>query len=181
MDVKIILGVKSKTCKNCGNNFIGSKCKECHKLAVLKYRKNNADKVKQYRKQYREKNKKIIAEKMIVYRAKNSINIQEKAKQWALQNKDKRLAHQHNRRANKIKSGGKLSDDLIEKLFNLQRGKCACCGDGLGENFHLDHIMPLALGGSNTDGNMQLLKQRCNNQKHSKHPIDYMQSKGFLI
>jgi hypothetical protein len=41
--------------------------------------------------------------------------------------------------------------------------------------------MPLALGGSNTDDNMQLLRAICNYHKYTKHPIDFMQSKGFLL
>lgn len=41
--------------------------------------------------------------------------------------------------------------------------------------------MPLALGGANEDWNIQLLRQRCNNQKKAKHPVDFMQSKGYLL
>ena len=46
---------------------------------------------------------------------------------------------------------------------------------------HLDHIMPLALGGSNTDDNIQLLRARCNLQKRAKHPVDFMRERGYLI
>ena len=86
-----------------------------------------------------------------------------------------------NRRARKLAAGGKLSKGLSAKLFKLQRGKCACCKLPLGDNYHLDHIMPLALGGSNTDDNIQLLRQICNNQKHAKHPVDFMQERGLLL
>lgn len=55
------------------------------------------------------------------------------------------------------------------------------CGKPLGDAYHLDHVMPLALGGSNTDDNMQLLRDRCNLQKHAKHPVDFMQERGFLL
>jgi 5-methylcytosine-specific restriction endonuclease McrA len=51
----------------------------------------------------------------------------------------------------------------------------------LGDNYHLDHIVPLAIGGTNTDDNIQLLRQKCNQQKSAKHPIDFMQSRGFLL
>jgi len=51
----------------------------------------------------------------------------------------------------------------------------------LGDDFHMDHIMPIALGGSNTDDNMQLLRKECNLQKQAKHPIDFMQSRGLLL
>lgn len=102
-------------------------------------------------------------------------------KAWRAANPEAIKRHNQNRRALKIGSGGELSKGIAEKLFALQKGKCACCGEPLGNNYHLDHIMPLALGGTNTDDNIQLLRQRCNNQKHKKHPIDFMQERGFLL
>jgi hypothetical protein len=100
---------------------------------------------------------------------------------WRKANPDAIKIYAQNRRARVRACGGKLSRGISEKLFTLQRGKCACCSLPLGDNFHLDHIMPLALGGSNTDDNIQLLRQRCNNQKNAKHPVDFMQSRGFLL
>lgn len=80
-----------------------------------------------------------------------------------------------------MENGGVLSQGLAAKLFDLQGGKCACCGKSLAQGYHLDHIMPLALGGMNIDGNMQLLTPLCNMQKSKKHPEDFMRSRGFLI
>lgn len=112
-------------------------------------------------------------EKREVIRSQNSA--------WKKANPEAVKIYKQNRRARKRSNGGVLSRGLSEKLFTLQRAKCACCGLPLGDNYHLDHIMPLALGGSNTDDNIQLLRQRCNNQKYSKHPIDFMQERGFLL
>lgn len=100
-------------------------------------------------------------------------------KAWRLANPNAYRIQRQNRKARK--SQFKLSLGLSEKLFLIQRGMCACCGQPLGDKYHLDHIMPLALGGTNTDDNIQLLRQRCNNQKHAKHPVDFMQSRGFLL
>lgn len=88
----------------------------------------------------------------------------------------------HNRRARIKEVGGTLSKDIFDKLFKLQKGKCACCKVDL-KNVtpHIDHVHPIALGGKNSDSNVQLLCQPCNNQKSAKHPIDFMQSKGFLL
>ncbi len=36
-------------------------------------------------------------------------------------------------------------------------------------------------GGANIDGNIQLLTGLCNRQKHTKHPVDFMQERGFLL
>ena len=100
---------------------------------------------------------------------------------WAVEHPEKRRIHKQNRRARKLAAGGVLSAGLIDKLFRLQRGKCPCCRLPLGKNFHMDHRIPLAAGGTNTDDNMQLLRSGCNNQKWTKDPIDFMQSKGFLL
>lgn len=86
-----------------------------------------------------------------------------------------------NRRAKKKSSGGVLSKNIKSRLLKIQKGRCACCGKPLGDNYHLDHIVPLALGGSNTDQNIQLLRAECNIQKGAKHPVDFMQQKGFLL
>ena len=117
----------------------------------------------------------------VAYRAANRESCNAATAAWMLVNPEKVKIYGQNRRARKIASGGKLSQGLSAKLFKLQRGKCACCGLPLGDNFHLDHIYPLVLGGSNIDSNIQLLRQRCNNQKSAKDPVDFMQSRGFLI
>jgi 5-methylcytosine-specific restriction endonuclease McrA len=88
---------------------------------------------------------------------------------------------QHNRRCRKKNVGGTLSPDLAKRLYALQRGKCPCCGKPLGDSYDMDHIVPIALGGPNTDDNIQLLRSRCNRQKGAKHPVEFMQSRGMLL
>lgn len=100
---------------------------------------------------------------------------------WRAANPEATRIFNQNYQAKKRANGGTLSGGLSAKLFKLQKGKCACCGQPLGTKYHLDHIMPIALGGSNTDDNMQLLRQRCNSQKSAKHPVDFMQQRGFLL
>lgn len=141
-------------------------CKPCHRNFSSKWNKENRDKVLNYKAAYRESHRDEL-------RAKKSI--------WREENKHLCRRHKSTRRARIAGVGGFLSGGIVIRLFKLQRGKCACCGLPLGKGFHLDHIMPLALGGSNTDDNMQLLRANCNLQKSAKHPIDFMQSKGFLL
>lgn len=100
---------------------------------------------------------------------------------WAAANPDAVRIKSQNRRAKKCINGGKLSKGLTAKLFGLQRGMCPCCKQPLGDDYHLDHIKPIAMGGRNEDSNIQLLRSTCNLSKSAKHPIDFMQSRGFLI
>jgi hypothetical protein len=104
-----------------------------------------------------------------------------KSAEWKKSNPEARRIQDQNRRAKKLASGGKLSKGLSAKLFKLQRGLCPCCNQSLGNDYHLDHINPLSLGGANEDWNIQLLRQQCNNQKCAKDPVNFMQSKGFLL
>ena len=115
------------------------------------------------------------------WRSENKEKVRLNSQRWQSANPEKCRIKDHNRRARKLASGGKLSHGLAVKLFKLQRGKCAFCKQPLGVKYHLDHIMPLALGGSNTDDNIQLLHATCNFQKSAKHPIDFMQQRGFLL
>lgn len=151
------------------------------KKRSAEYRKNHPEKAKETMRKWREKNKDKMADQMAKYAAENKEKISEYLAQYKRSNPEKIRIHSVNRRAMKAKNGGKLSIGLTDKLFAKQKGKCPCCGLDLGSDYHLDHIMPLALGGSNSDDNMQLLRAECNMKKNAKHPIDYMQSKGFLL
>ena len=129
--------------------------------------------------QYRIKNRVTLREKKVAWVQSNSDHVKAYHSEWLKKNKDVGRGYSQNRRSRKTNNGGTLSLDLTVKLFKLQRGKCACCGLPLGDNYHLDHIMPLYLGGPNIDNNMQLLRKHCNLKKHAKHPVDFMQERGF--
>ncbi|MHB1098443.1 MAG: HNH endonuclease [Burkholderiales bacterium] len=142
-------------------------CKSCRKIAHSARYAANKDKEN---------------ERSAKWIAKNQERQKANVAKWKSVNIEVVRVLNQNYRASKRATAGKLSKGLADKLFKLQRGKCACgCEQPLGNDYHMDHIMPLKLGGSNTDDNIQLLRQMCNNQKHAKHPIDFMQSRGFLI
>lgn len=154
---------------------------------VEKFKKKNAERYysdpEKYRamtKAWRDKNKEHVKATALAYARKNRERVRSTASAWHKKNPDARRIFQHNRQA-ALMATGKLSPGLSRKLFKLQKGKCPCCGLALGDDYHMDHIKPLGLGGSNTDENIQLLRSECNLKKHMKDPIDFMQSKGFLI
>lgn len=146
-----------------------------------RYRKENKDKIKSNSIKYYEENRDRIKLSCAKYYAENKDKATAASIRWQSRNKDKIRIYSQNRRYRKIENGGKLSHDLAERLFKLQRGKCPCCGENLGNDYHLDHIIPLKLGGSNEDSNIQLLRSSCNHKKQARHPIEYMQSRGFLL
>ncbi|MFZ2541533.1 MAG: HNH endonuclease signature motif containing protein [Gallionella sp.] len=129
---------------------------------------------------YRDKNMEKEKRRGAKYRAANHEKTKARTKKYAKENPEVRRLYKHQRRVKERANCGKLSRGIAAKLFKLQRGKCACCKKQLKE-YHLDHRMPLALEGPNTDDNIQLLCPPCNRQKCAKHPIDFMRSKGYLL
>ena len=171
-------------CKPCKAKYrAANREKACEGAA--KWRADNQDNRREYDTKYRamyySSNKDKVREYNDKWRAENLDRVRAASSAYQSANLDKYRVYEQNRRARKLESGGKLSKLLTDKLYKLQRGKCACCGLPLGDDFHLDHIMPLARGGSNTDDNIQLLRSRCNRQKMAKHPVDFMRERGFLI
>jgi len=177
-----------------------SRCKECQSKVNAAYRSSNAEKEKNRKIEYKAKNFEKVTSKVKQWHSENKDRVREinrnaGRKYYALNrdkerargviyreaNRDKVRACSATNKARRRSAPGKLSENIAAKLFKSQRGKCACCGLPLGDDYHLDHIMPLALGGSNTDDNIQLLRKRCNNQKHASHPVDFMQQRGFLL
>ena len=145
------------------------------------WRKNNKAKVDAYNADRYLKDPDKFKTLSKIWQSQNKERVLKNASEWAAKNQDARKIYRGNRRARKISAGGSLSKGLAEKLLILQKGKCPCCRLPLYDDYHMDHIIPLALGGSNTDDNIQLLHGLCNRQKHSKNPIDFMQSRGYLI
>lgn len=172
--------LSSKVCSRCkidkphsaysvhksGKDGFRGYCRACDAEHSRAYRLANPIKVQTRELTYKANNRESIRARDSVY-AKNHLEA---------------YAKRSEKRRSRIKAnGGSLSRDIAQKLLILQQGKCAGCQLPLGEKFHTDHIIPIVMGGSNTDDNIQLLHPYCNHQKHMKHPIDYMQSKGFLL
>lgn len=145
------------------------------------YRAANPEKWRAYAAAYRVANSAKVRAAIAAYRAANPDKVRASAAAWQADNLEARRIIQQNRAARQRDSGGSLSKGLSAKLFKLQKGKCPCCKQPLGKDYHLDHVMPIALGGANIDSNMQLLRRQCNQQKHAKNPVDFMQERGFLL
>lgn len=200
-----------KVCKKCGATYASRECRPCANIMKAKWRAANPDKTKaesaRYRERHHEKamasvtkwrheypdrakaskakyyssNKEKVKNSNDLWKSKNIQKVKKMRIDWNAANPERRrLSHQARRVAKKM-TGGMLSKGIISKLYKLQCGKCACCGFPLGNDYHLDHIMPLSLGGHHTDDNIQLLLAKCNLQKNRKHPVDFMQSRGFLL
>jgi 5-methylcytosine-specific restriction endonuclease McrA len=148
------------------------------KSAAREYRAENAAKISEKRKSMLGK----LREQKAAWNARNKERARETGRTWYAKNKDRLKP---NRKAAKAlrRAAGSTDRHTVESLLRAQRGRCACCKKvaGFGSPYHLDHIVPVARGGTNERGNLQILCPSCNLQKSAKDPIDFMQSRGFLL
>ena len=65
--------------------------------------------------------------------------------------------------SSKQKRSRTISQDVKDRVWNRDGGKCIECGSN--ENLEFDHIIPFSKGGANTYRNIQLLCEPCNRSK----------------
>lgn len=155
--------------------------RESHKEYCKAYYEANKDSIKENKKTYYEANKEKIKCYTKAYREANKNRIQEYNKAYMESNKDKMNIHWRNRRARKRNAEGSHTSADIQQLLTLQRKKCAVCHTSITKGYHVDHVIPLVMNGSNGKDNLQLLCPPCNLSKNAKHPVDFMQERGFLL
>jgi hypothetical protein len=183
-----------KPCEKCGktDRKPGGDCRPCAAKYAALHREQkkaanaawylaNSEKVKASGAAYRAANPGRVRAISAAYRIAKPEQVKASFTAWQSANPENRKARDHKRRAMKKAAGGSFTATDIKSMFKQQKGKCIVCKTDITNSYHIDHIMPLALGGHNGIQNIQLLCQRCNQGKHAKHPIDWMQENGFLL
>lgn len=148
--------------------------REKAKARNKRWEKENADKVKARKSNWRIENK----AKMDAARAKWRSENPEYGKHWAARNLAKVNAYSHNRRAKYV---GKYTEADVQALMEKQAGRCPACKKDIKLRYHVDHIMPIKLGGTNWPDNLQLLCPECNINKAAKDPFQWANENGRLF
>lgn len=155
-------------------------CKACNR----EYRQTNRQKIAEYQREYGNE-----------YRTANSDRLAEYQHEYRLVNADKvqkyyrspeyrmaRKARLHQRRSLMRHNSGRYTAADIEAIKVGQtnkRGEVCCwwCNEPMQE-WHIDHRIPLAKGGTNDARNLCLAHAKCNLSKGSKLPAEFI---GRLI
>lgn len=104
------------------------------------------------------------------YYEKTKVQFIARVRKWQLSNPEKIKATRHRRRVRLGNSPDNYDPDSIPRMYLWQRGRCACCGLELLGIYNIDHIYPIAKGGTNSICNIQLLCKQCNSIKGAKDP-----------
>jgi hypothetical protein len=160
-----------------------ARCKSCHREIdkeryrknpekererVRKYREANPEKVKETQQKWlaanKEQRKEYRKEYEKEWRHKNKDHVYKKNREWAKEHPEVFQANLAKRRALEISTSTTDPWELQQiALFYGDRP----------EGYHVDHIMPLALGGRHELSNLQHLEAWMNFTKNAKHPDDW--------
>jgi 5-methylcytosine-specific restriction endonuclease McrA len=105
-------------------------------------------------------------------KAKNPDAFKASAKRFKANNKDKVNADTHRRRARIKGGGGSYTRADWQAILERYQHTCPCCGK-TGEKLTVDHVIPVAMGGSSNPDNLQPLCRFCNNSKNVRHTTRY--------
>lgn len=114
------------------------------------------------------------------YRAKNQDRHRQLVTAWRKANPESVAAIRGNRRARLGSAEGQHTQADIKFLYIMQDGQCASCTLELSiTGHHVDHIIPLARGGSNWPDNLQILCPSCNCSKGTKTMDEWVAARGW--
>ena len=74
-----------------------------------------------------------------------------------------------------------LSKKQVRILLEQQGHECGYCGDGLGSDFHIEHIIPLCVGGTNNLSNLCIACPPCNLTAGPLVFQDFYQKQQYII
>jgi 5-methylcytosine-specific restriction endonuclease McrA len=94
---------------------------------------------------------------------------------WRHRNKAASSLHVRAAKAKRRAAEGKFTKPDIIALLASQKAICAACPSDIAENFHVDHVRPLARGGTNWPDNLQLLCPTCNRSKGRKTMDEWLE------
>ena len=146
---------------------------EANKDKIKAHKKANKDKKKAYDKIYYEANKNEIRAQHEAWRKANKDQIRAwreankgKTKAYYEVNKDRYSAYSAKRKALKIPALlPTTNNELIKKLYK-QREQMS---EKHGEQYHVDHIIPLSIGGAHHQDNMRVITAKENLEKKDKY------------
>lgn len=181
----------SKTCNQCNTEKIlelfspspkgkfgrRAKCKSCEAEIAKARRLQNPQASRDAVEKYRLANPDVIARRDAKYYQKYKERLNKKTKEWRNNNPEKyaelNRRKEHRRRARKFENGSEpYTEKQIIETYGLL---CNICKEGINfaaprkvglrgweRGFHIDHVVPLSKGGSDTLENVRPTHGKCN-------------------
>lgn len=137
---------------------------EYHSEYNKRWREENEEEYRAYYRRYRVDNLDKVRAAYAAWEAKNP----NYGTEWARRNPERAREIVRRRRARlaSVDNFAVTENDII-RMVRRFNGKCAYCDEKLNGNYHVDHVMPVSLGGSNGIGNLVPACPTCNVSKYN--------------
>jgi len=143
------------------------------RLKKRQYWIDNLDANHERQRRYREQNAELVRAQKRLYRKANIEDARERDRRYRKSHKVQRRIWESARRARKRSAPGSYTVADIERQYQAQKGKCYYCGMKVGKQYHIDHVVPLSRGGSNSPENVVIACPDCNFGKNNKLPHEW--------
>lgn len=137
--------------------------------SYMRHRERRLDSAAQWRSEHRDELRAYFRR----YHREHAERIAARSRDYYQREKDKYRTYSRNRKARKKAATGWHSAQDVAAQNERQRHRCYWCGASTRTGFHVDHIVPLKLGGTNWPDNIVIACPRCNLSKGAKHPMDF--------
>lgn len=148
-----------------------------HRKEILEYsakhQSENRDQYNAYGKAYYLKNRNKVNATCRAWAIAHHGRVLENQRRHRKLNPDLYRAKKQRRRAKERKANGIFTDKDVAIQYESQNGKCWWCGIAVGDQYHVDHRIPLAKGGSNWPENICISCPECNLKKNDKMPWEF--------
>jgi 5-methylcytosine-specific restriction endonuclease McrA len=176
-----------------------SLCKKCAAEYGRTWRTANAERLTKSKRAYATANKERLREYFSAYYAENREQIKERVRLWCANNKERKREYHRvytqvwrtanrektraivrRRRAIKRSAEGTHTAEDIRLQYERQKGKCYYCQVKVRKTYHVDHVIPLARGGSDGPENLVIACPNCNQSKNDRLPHEWPQGGKLL-
>lgn len=158
-------------------------CPICRWMYLRCWREVNREATRKHNRDWYYANLETRTESISKWQKENKSKLRQYGSAWTKRNPDKVKIKQHARRARMKSSGGTYTEEDVRKLLALQKFRCANprCRKLIKKCYEIDHVQPIAKGGTNWPDNLQLLCRHCNQKKQARDPYDWAQDNGRLF
>lgn len=145
---------------------------------VARWRAENPDHVFDVWKRHYEANIEIYRKNYRGFYVRHREQENQRSLAYAKANPDRINAIVAKRRARKLNAEGSYTEEDVKRILLKQENKCFC-GTDITIGYTIDHIVPLARGGSNWPSNIQGMCKSCNSSKGIKTMDEWLKMKGI--
>ena len=170
-DCHLLLPVESFAKSNTRSGGLQSLCRKCSGARQKRWQQSHRLEFNAYMRQWRADHKEKVAATNVAQYEKNKEKRKQHQREYYAENIQSHLARNRGRKAQKRDAPGSHNARDVADLLAIQEGKCLWCGADVGDDYHVDHMEPLSLGGSDGPENLAISCPDCNRKKHNK-PLD---------